>query len=262
MDLTKDGVTDIAYYNNNYNPSMTPIGTALVGIPGLYESVYQGTMAYHKVSQQSPILDIDFLKNGVRPIGTLLLPSYEFWTTGKEIKVPEDLKGAKVRGPGGILNNTLEYLGAVPINISVTEMYEAFDRGVVDVVNMYGGGIQDYGLDELVTFGTQNYNFGGVGVGLIINENRWQGLPENVKKAINQAGDEFTESMANYYQQREEDIYAEFKNSDKVNIHELSENERKQWQKVYNDFQEEWIKKQDSEDFTKAIEMFKEELKK
>ena len=56
---------------------------------------------------------------------------------------------------------------------------------------------KDYGLGELINYGTRRLNFGGGTVpGLVINEKVFQSLPENVQEALVQVGDEFTESNA------------------------------------------------------------------
>ena len=60
-----------------------PITGALAQIPGLYATSYEGSMAFHERNKQSPILETDFLNNGVRPIFTYAAPSAEFWTKEK-----------------------------------------------------------------------------------------------------------------------------------------------------------------------------------
>jgi TRAP-type C4-dicarboxylate transport system substrate-binding protein len=101
LDLTKDGVMDVAYYLSTYYPSNMPINANMFGLPGMYQSAEDG-VALHTISQQEPMLTTDFLNNGVRPVANFLVSPYQFFTTGKEVRVPEDLKGEKVRAPGGI----------------------------------------------------------------------------------------------------------------------------------------------------------------
>ena len=69
----------------------------------------KGQQAYSKVAQQSPLLETEFLNNGVRPVSFPLTPFYDIFTKGKEIKVPEDLKGFKLRASGGVFTETLNY---------------------------------------------------------------------------------------------------------------------------------------------------------
>ncbi|MEH7177976.1 TRAP transporter substrate-binding protein [Neobacillus vireti] len=261
LDLTKDGVADIAYYATPYYPSKMPIGSSLTGMPGLFVTAYQGTMAYHAVIQQSPILEKDFLNNGVRPITTFLTPTLEFYTKGKEIKVPEDLKGLKVRTPGGVASEILEFVGATPINVAAPELYESFERGVVNTMYTYNTAIDNFGLSEIVKYGTHGASFGSNGVGLVINENVWKGLPEDVKEIISQVGQEVTEENAKKADHENKTVIDKW-NTKGITNYVFSKAEKEKWQRVADEFNKYWLKEQNSPDFNKAFEMFKEEVEK
>src|SRR5690606_30929246 len=110
--------------------------------------------------------------------------------------VPEDLKGMKIRTTGEVLNKATVALKATPVNITLSEMYEALDRGVYDGINLNAQSLNDHGMGELIKFGTRGVNFGGSATGLIINEKVFQSLPENVQKVLVEVGDEYTESNA------------------------------------------------------------------
>jgi TRAP-type transport system periplasmic protein len=50
------------------------------------------------------------------------------------VRTLDDLKGKRVRAPGGGWARTAEYLGMVPVNIPFTEIYTSLERGAVDCV--------------------------------------------------------------------------------------------------------------------------------
>ena len=182
LDLTGDGVTDIGVYFPPYYPSKMPITSALMAIPGLFTTVYEGSMAFHELGKKSPLLESDFLSNGVRQLYTLASPTAELWTTGKEIKVPKDLKGLRVRISGELANKAVGELGASPVNITMAEMYEGLQRGVFDSMLLNPASTSDYGMGELVKYGTVGVGFGGGAVGLVINEEVFQGLPKRCSR--------------------------------------------------------------------------------
>jgi len=258
--LTADGVTDLGIYMAPYYPDMMPLTNALLTMPGMYSTSYEGTMAYHELSKKSPLLESDFLNNGVRPVINYAVPVYEYWTTGKEIKVPEDLKGLKVRVSGDLANKAMESLDASPVNITVNEMYEALERGVIDSVGLYAGSMEGYGMGELVKYGTDGVSFGGTGVGLVINENVFQGLPKNVQEVIVELGDEFTESNAKYFDEYNLEVIQEYKDAG-INVYELTEDEKAEWQKFYAGIEETFLKEQTNPDIEKTINDFKEAVK-
>ena len=261
LDLTSDGVTDIGFYIGSYYPSQMPIGSSLMGIPGLYSTAYEGTLAYHELNKKNPVLESDFLSNGVRPLFSYAAPSSGIWSTGKEIKVPEDVKGLKVRVSGELTNKAVLALNASPINLTASELYEGFERGVYDSIILNAASTKDYGLGELTKYGTNEVDFGGLGVGLVINEKVFQGLPKNVQEVLVQVGDEITESNAVFYDDYTQSVIQEFKDSG-VKIHELSEDEKAKWQKFYHEIEASWIKEQNNPDFKATLDAFKEKVKK
>ncbi len=261
FDLTGTGVADIGIYMSTYYPSKMPLTNGVLTMPGMYSNSYEGTMAYHELSKQSPVLETDFLNHGVRPLLSYAIPVYEYWTTGKEIKVPSDLKGLKARVSGDIATQAMSTLGASAINITVAEMYEALERGVVDSVGLYAASMKDYGMGELIKYGTSGVAFGGSGIGLVVNEKTFQGLPEDVQKALVQAGDEFSESNAKFFDEHNVSVLEGLK-GDGIEVYELTEDEIAQWQEFYTEIGEKWLKEQNNPDLEATIKAFQEGVKK
>ncbi|MDR7076138.1 TRAP-type C4-dicarboxylate transport system substrate-binding protein [Neobacillus niacini] len=256
------GVVDISHFTPNYTPSEMPIGSSMMGIPGLYETTIQGTTAYSKIAQQSPVLETEFLKNGVRPIAMDIPPFYDIVTTGKEIKVPEDLKGLKIRTSGGVFSEVMNNLGATPVSISITESYTALNMGVVDGMHTSYTTMQKFGLLDLPKYAVKGVNIGAPVQGLIINEKVYQNLPQDIQEVIMQVGETMGKSFTEYQTDLNTKVFEDLAESGDVTTYELSESEKEQWQKFYAEFKQHWIKKQDGEYFNKALEMFEEELEK
>lgn len=55
-----------------------------------------------------------------------------FSSNGKYLKSPEDFKGVKFRGLAPAFNSALEAVGAAPVSMSGSEVYQALATGVVD----------------------------------------------------------------------------------------------------------------------------------
>ena len=183
LNLVSNKTVDIAFIAPIYTPSEMELSANLFGIPGLYENSYEGSMAFYKVSHESPMLEEDFLKNGIRPLVTTAAPPYDLYTNGKEIKVPSDLKGIKLKSAGGVYNELLQFAGATPVTIPVSDLYSALDRGVVDGMQSYHIDTEGYGVFELIKYATNNLEIGSVAFCLAINEDVFQGLPEDVQAA-------------------------------------------------------------------------------
>ncbi len=259
-ELTSDGVVDIGVFVPSYIPSKMPVTSGLLGIPGMYSSTAEGSLAYDKLTKKSPVLESDYLNNGVRPIFIVIFHPSEILTTGKEIKVPGDLKGKSVRVTGDLINKAVTELGASPVNITVSEFYEALERGVVDIINTDPVNMDDFGLSELAKYVTRGLAFGASGYGLVMNEKVFQDLPEDIQEVIKQAGDQAAINAANLYEDAAQKVYEKFKDNG-INVYELSEDDKAQWQKFYSEMEESWMKGQNNPDLEATIEEFRKEIK-
>lgn len=257
LGLAADGVADIAFFSPGYNPSVMPISSALYAMPGLYENSVDISSVVHNLTKQSPILESDFLRNGVRPLMTVFTPSYGIFTTDKVVKVPSDLKGLKLKAAGGVTNEALSYLGANPVTIPVGDLFSSLERKVVNGMHSYYQDVVVFNLEDLLNHATVDISFGGSGPGYAISEKKFQSLPEHVQNAILQAADEVVESGAKTYDEVTREAREQAK--DRVVITELTEEEHAQWQEAFKEFNEIWVSKQ-SDDFKKAYEMLTKAL--
>lgn len=261
LQLTKDGVTDISIFPANYYADQMPLSQMLLGLPNLSESSGQGTKAYNELVQENEtLLKTDYLNNGVRPIVSHVSPTYELWTTGKEIRVPSDLKGKKVKTAGGIANEIYSSMGAVPVAISHAETYEALEKGVIDIASYYAMAIKNSGTSELLKYAVLPH-IGTVIQSITVNEKAWQGLPKDVQKAMKQAGEEITGPIGEVYVEETEKFNKEFVANGGV-IAELTKDESQQWKTATNDFTKKWLEKHKSDPkFNEVLDAYKEKLK-
>ncbi|MEH6945805.1 TRAP transporter substrate-binding protein DctP [Bacillus sp. JJ634] len=263
LKLTRDGVTDIGVFPANYFPDNMPLTNALAGLPNLSMTSHQGTAAYNELLQQNKeLLETDFSKNGLVPILGHVSPTYEIWTTKKEVRVPADLKGLKARTVGGVANEVYEYMGAVPVTVSHTETYEALEKGVIEGAGYSSVAVEASGTADLLKYAT----FPHIGTaihGLVVNEKVWNGLPEDVQKVMKEAGQELVQPSGEKYDQDTENFNGEFSKAGGV-IVDLTDAEKGQWEKVTKEFTEKWLKEQGSKDFPyeEVLKQYKESLEK
>ena len=258
-ELTADGVSDIGAFVPSYIPSKMPITSGFLGIPGMYSTTAEGSLAYDEITKKSPVQELDYLNNGVRSLFIVAFPPSEILTTGMEIKVPEDLNGLSVRVTGDLINKAVTELGASPVNITVSELYEALERGVVDTINTDPVNMDDFGLSELAKYVTKGLAFGAGGYGLVINEKVFQELPENVQEVIVQAGDQAAINAAKLYDDSVRKVYEQFE-GDGINVYELSADEQAQWQEFYSEIEEVWVKEQNNPDLEATIDEFRKKI--
>jgi TRAP-type C4-dicarboxylate transport system substrate-binding protein len=260
LDLTSQGVTDIAFFIPSYTSDRMPYSSSVAGFPGLFSSSNQGTKAFHELIQQGTVLETDYLKNNVRPLLGYVTNPYDLFSTKKLAATPGDLKGQQVRSSGAFMSGLIEKFGGTPVTIATPELYEGMEKGIVDQVGQYSTTLDSFGLGELIKFGTQGVSFGAGSCGFIINENVWQSLPEDVQKAFQKAATEVADSGSQADDDQNVKIIGEW--SKTMEIKTLSDSEKKAWTKIYDEFNAEWVKEQEKSGskIGEVLDQFKELL--
>lgn len=108
----------------------------------------------------------------------------------KEVKTLNDLKGMRIRATG-LTAKSIKALGATPVAMPMPDSYEALSKGVID--GNIGPpeilkGWKQADVTRFITVVPPVYN--GVHY-CVMNLKKWNGLPENVRKAIEAVNEKF-----------------------------------------------------------------------
>ena len=68
------------------------------------------------------------------------------------INGPDDLKGKKFRSAGSLWDRWTNYVGGTPVNVSSAEMFEALDRGGVDVAIFSPAALKAFSLWDIAKY--------------------------------------------------------------------------------------------------------------
>jgi TRAP-type C4-dicarboxylate transport system substrate-binding protein len=99
------------------------------------------------------------------------------------IRGPDDLRGLKVRSVGGLTADVFEELGAVPIVMATSDVYVAFQRGVIDAVAL---GIPDMVSYRLQDIGT-HLCIVDINVNVLqycLNRSSFDALPDDLREEL------------------------------------------------------------------------------
>jgi TRAP-type C4-dicarboxylate transport system substrate-binding protein len=110
--------------------------------------------------------------------------------TKKEVKTLADLKGLRLRGTG-LTAKSIEALGATPVAMPMPEVYEALSKGVLDgniAPPEVLKGWKQADVTDFITIVPPVYN--GVHF-CVMNLQKWNSLPEDVRKAIDDVNAKF-----------------------------------------------------------------------
>lgn len=125
--------------------------------------------------------------------------------TKTPVRKLEDMKGLKLRCPGGNIVNMVKALGAVPLVMPTPDTYDALRKGVADGVVATPNALDIFKFGEILPYSTQNYRtaYESTGV-LVMNKGKWAALPADIQKIMDQANEEYSEKLARLWDEQDQ----------------------------------------------------------
>tara|TARA_Y100000815_G_scaffold104650_4_gene93628 strand:- start:20957 stop:21676 length:720 start_codon:yes stop_codon:yes gene_type:complete len=108
----------------------------------------------------------------------------------KEVRSPADTNGMKIRIPNRTGAWVIEALGAAPVAMPVPEVPSALSKKVVDATLLPWEIIPVIKAQEQIDYfieGNDQTRFGTTTFQVSMNKARWEGLPDDIKKAFRDA---------------------------------------------------------------------------
>ena len=188
--FTQNGVVDVGLVIPAFVPDQLPL-SAVGELPGLFSTACQGSAAFWKLAHDGLLAQKEYDPNNIHILFETLLPPYQIMSR-QPIGGVKSFEGRKLYSTGGAKDLTLRKLGAVPIRMTTAEVYKSMSRGTIDGGVMSYATALAYRLPGLIKSATQGENFGSGVVTYAISLNRWRKLPDEVRKAMEDSGDEVT----------------------------------------------------------------------
>jgi C4-dicarboxylate-binding protein DctP len=157
---------------------------------------------------------------------------FKVMSANKPLKKIEDFKGLKMRIQSSkVLDAQMRQLGANPQVMAFSEVYQALQTGVVDGTENPPSNLYTQKMHEVQKHVTVS-NHGYLGYAVIVNKKFWDGLPADIRTALDGAMKDATK-YANAIAQQENDAALEaVRKSGKTEIYVLNDKERAEWRKA------------------------------
>lgn len=174
FEACRDGAIDVVYVSIPYEADT-------IKLPNINCLPYPprdfDTMLYAWRQMERAGLDEYYQSFGVKPIGMSLNHKFEVWSTAKwgPIKTLENVKGCKLRVPGGIMGTAQAALGFTPISMPSPEAYMALQTGTLDAVLMHHPIMVALRLHEVTKYAMRT-GFVSAGMPMCINLKVWKSL--------------------------------------------------------------------------------------
>lgn len=254
-DIVKSGLSDMGYATLSWTPGRFPLTDVLsspVVCPAKWKAAEAGKAMHDKM------LHSEFKGIKVLHINNCVMA--HLWTT-KKVKTLEDMKGMRIRSPGGLQTRAIEALGATPVFMPLGDVYLAMETGVIEGIVTCPALIKAFKLYEVSKYGVPT-SFGCVSEGLFVNQKFWKKLPDDLKAIVEDVGRN-AYKIAGIF---DEHWYAHTMGGFETNmeIEPLSDQEQARWDKLFSGMLEKWAEELEAKGIMakKALVQFKTELEK
>lgn len=238
MDQAIDGVADIVWTVVGYTPGRFP-RTEVFELPFMMTDARAVSRAYWEMfdthMRDEDFKDVEILGTWVHGPGII--------HSNKEVRVPSDMEGLKIRGGSRLVNTLLEKVGAEPVGMPVPAVPEGLSKGVIDGTTIPWEVTTALKVSELVDNHTE---FEGNALYVLtfvlaMNKERYDSLPEDLRKIVDDnSGLEFSVFAGGVME--DNDAPARQVAADRGNnIVTLSEEDAAAWQAVAAPIYEEWV---------------------
>src|SRR6187401_700849 len=175
------------------------------------------------------------------PVGTALFKKLEskgivglaYWDNGfkemsanKPIRMPADYKGLKMRIQSSkVLGDEMKALGAIPQVMAFSEVYQALQTGVVDGTENPPSNFYTQKMHEVQKYLALT-DHGYLGYAVIANKKFWDGLPPDIRAALESAMKDATVYADDIAKKENDDALEAVRKSGKTQIIALTAEEK------------------------------------
>lgn len=238
LNLTQTGVADIGYVGMSYVSDKMPL-SSVAQLPGSFTTACEGTKAYWKIAHGETMTRQEFSANKVRPLFAIVLEPYQFYTTSKQVRTVDDVKGLKLRSTGGAMDIFARKIGAIPVRMAAPEARESLSRGTLDGLIFPNESVMSYDLQSFTKFGTKGGNFGSFVASYVVSDAVWNKLPKDVQKIMKDAGEAATMNICKVIDANIDHMQAKLAEAG-VKYHTLTAAERKPFDDISAEVANEW----------------------
>lgn len=140
--------------------------------------------AHAEFAMDSPELNAEVESLGVRYLAPLALVQQYDMLCDRPIESAEDFQGTRVRVAGPTWVSEIRNLGAEPVSLPAEEIYQGYQRGIVDCVMTYPTNYIDSGLWELGGYYVPLSFTGWNQDAVAISQETWDTLTPDTQKAL------------------------------------------------------------------------------
>ncbi len=229
------GITDMAFGLHSYTPGRFPL-TSVMELPFMVKNGEQGSLVLWSLYEK-------YLRDEFKDTKTLWMFCHgagQLFTTKKQVKTLDDLKGLKIRSPGPIMSKVLKRLGATPVSMPITQVYTGLERKTIDGVVVPWEAMRPFRLYEKCKYATEADIY-TMTFFVTMNKKKYESLPADLKKLVDENTGEKMSYIAGKAYDAADGPSREFCIKKGVNVYKLPDAERERWRNIANAVGDQWI---------------------
>ena len=157
---------------------------------------------------------------------------FKEFSANKPIRVPADYKGLKMRIQSSkVLGDEIKALGAIPQVMAFSEVYQALQTGVVDGTENPPSNLYTQKMHEVQKYLAMT-DHGVIEYAVIANKKFWDGLPADIRAALEGAMKDATKYANDIAKKENDDALEAVKKAGKTQIITLTAAEKEQMKKA------------------------------
>ncbi|MFD0857412.1 TRAP transporter substrate-binding protein [Roseovarius aquimarinus] len=183
FDQARDGVVDVAWTLLGYTPGRFP-KSEVFELPFMSASASATTAALQPYQEK-------YLGDELADVHPLMLhapAAYKLHLKDVSVSSMADLEGLKLRTPSRTMTDGLQALGATAVGMPVPQVPQALTTGVIDGAVIpweVSGSLRIESVAQNHTeFGAENGGLSTSVMALVMNKGVYEGLPDDLKKVI------------------------------------------------------------------------------
>ncbi len=232
-DIVAKGLSDMGYFTATWTPGRFPLTDVLslaAWVDGKDIATDIGNAMYKRVLHQ------EFA--GVKMIELNGCIQAFLWTK-RPVRTLEDVKGMKIRSPGGHQTNYIKAIGAEPIFMPLGDVYMAMETGTIDGIVTCPPLVISFKLFEVAKHGLVT-TFGCVSEGVIMNQESWKKIPDDLKPIVDEICSNPFRTTGGLTREVYKKMMKEIEEK-KVELYHLPSKEAERWYDRFREETRKWV---------------------
>ncbi|MGC8810485.1 MAG: TRAP transporter substrate-binding protein [bacterium] len=233
FDIVAKGLSDMGYFTATWTPGRFPLSDVLslaVWVDGKDIGTDIGNAMFER------ILHREFTNVKMIELNGCI---QSFLWTKRPVRSLADVKGLKIRTPGGHQTNYIKALGAEPIFMPLGDVYLAIETGTIDGVVTCPPLFLAFKLYEVAKYGVIA-TFGCVTEGVVMNLQSWQRIPKDHQQIIESIGRNPFRTTGGLTQKAYQEMMKEISQRG-ISFYQLPPGEAERWYERFREETRKWV---------------------